>query len=214
MVHPPRCTQCGNLIPAWAVTCPTCANMAIAAKKFGGKKVKPIWRQKAPPIKFKAPALPSGFKTGQATQNAKAGPQKMPNLGVKVQLHGANKLLTDIYKKPARFSSILQAGGITFAEIQLFLASPTKVAKFLKLFLKSMSQSLAQKPGQDAFLVLNTWYGLEHPKLKSPKAIAVHCGITVAQVQKLHASSLTTLRVQAKNGQLRQQILSAYMQAK
>ena len=211
MPHLPRCTKCGNLIPTWTITCPVCANMAIAAKKFGSKKVKPIWQQQAPPVSFRAPALPPGFKAPQKPQPI---PKKVPSLGVKTQLSGINRLLTDIYKKPARFSSILQANGVTPAEIQQFMGSPAKIAKFLTLFLTSMSQTLAQKHGHDAYQVLDTWYGFEHPKLKSPKAIAGHCGLTVAQVQKLRASSLTTLRGLAKNGWLKQQILSAYAQAK
>ncbi|MCB0158949.1 MAG: hypothetical protein KDD83_12515, partial [Caldilineaceae bacterium] len=60
--------------------------MAIAAKKFGGKKIKPIWQQQAPPIKFKAPALPPGFNTGHVAQKPKPAPQKMSKLGVKAQL--------------------------------------------------------------------------------------------------------------------------------
>ncbi|MEZ4719311.1 MAG: hypothetical protein R2851_24960 [Caldilineaceae bacterium] len=104
---------------------------------------------------------------------------------MKAQLSGTNRLLTDIYKKPARFSSILQANGVTPAEIQQFMGSPAKIAKFLTLFLTSMSQTLAQKHGHGVPSAGHmVWF--EHPKLKSPKAIAGHCGLTVAQVQKLH----------------------------
>ncbi|MEZ4555524.1 MAG: hypothetical protein R2854_03570 [Caldilineaceae bacterium] len=89
--------------------------MAIAAKKFGGgKKVKPIWQQQVPPITFNAPRFAARFQLGHARRKPSPARKTETPPGVKAQLLGANRLLTDICtRKPARFSSILQANGVT-----------------------------------------------------------------------------------------------------
>lgn len=203
-----RCSNCGNIIPAWAAVCPVCENMRKAAQKFKTKAPGPVWKGNA--LQKTTPQIPLKPKPAKKSNFTAKPVKKAVPLGWKESLFGYNRLLQDIYGEPIRFSTLLKRCGYRSEEIQEFAINPSKLEKYLQLISETISESLFRKDEPKSFLVMDLWYGLRTTRFYSPRAIAADTALSENKVEYLHRLSLNKLQDVARTGVFQEQVCDAY----
>ena len=174
-----RCSQCGNVVPHWAGTCPVCSRMEESAKRYQSQSPTPAWEKYLEPRNDPSEERQQSFDSSVKKQRRLPS---SPSIGLKEQYEGINRLLCEMYGTPTRISAILRRNGVPEAEIQNLKGNMSRLTILLDKIEQSLFAQLRRTYPNLNTDVLRASFGLGTERCNTPSDVARKLGTTQRDV--------------------------------